>query len=342
VSNKIPRYYKFRLFNTFAFVVILGFTVKSFLNIPFSQGIVSQIQAKTKTLNYPFNRILSAFKTQKETTLIVTGDVMLGRSVNTRTIKHNEANYPFLEIQSLLSSSDITLINLENPFFDPCPNTNEGLIFCAPTESVNSLAFAGVDVANIANNHIKNYGQKGYDTTITALNNLNISPSDSNHFVIIEKNKIKFGFLGFNILSQEHSTKEITSQIQTNKAKVDVLVVSFHWGAEYTHQPSKSQKELAHQAVKAGANLIVGHHPHVIQPQEIYQNTPILYSLGNLVFDQMWSPATREGVIAKFTFTDHKITSTEFTPVIIHDYSQPQIVTDQKTLEKINSYLSLK
>lgn len=273
--------------------------------------------------NYPF--LLPTPTTIPTTTIITTGDVMLGRSVHTKSLRENNLNYPFLNIQSLLSNADITLINLENPLIDPCPNTDVGMKFCAPTNVASALQFSGIDVANLANNHTQNYGQEGYLSTIEALTKVGIKTSDPQMLAVIEKNNIKFGFIGFDMVTYPY--QNFADIIANSKKDTNVLIVSFHWGWEYANNPNQLQREIATKAVNSGADLVIGHHPHVVQPIEVIDNTPVVYSHGNLIFDQPWSEVTKKGIIGKFIFGGLKLKSYETIPIYMQNSAQPQIVS---------------
>lgn len=258
---------------------------------------------------------------------------MLGRSVQARTHESGDPMYSFRYVHDFLASADITLINLENPLLDPCPTTTTGMTFCAPTSVVESLTFAGVDVANLANNHTRNYGASGYESTRTALRTNGILPSDAMDLVIVEQNDITFGFLGFDIVTSWPDEPELLARVRDADQQVDVLVVSVHRGVEYVRDPSVRERTLLRSVVDAGADLVIGHHPHVVQPVEEYRGALIVYSLGNFIFDQMWSQDTREGVVGRFTFANNMLSSYEFIPIFISRVGQPMEVVDtgQKT-----------
>lgn len=255
--------------------------------------------------------------------LIAVGDVMLGRSVNAKMRSLNDFTYPFQKTADFLKSADLTLINLESPFYQPCPTTNEGLKFCADPKAVEGLVFAGIDLANLANNHLNNYGLEGVNLTKKLLEEKSITPLDG-ELVMKTIKKTKLGFLGFDLTSG-YQEEKIFGAIKEARPKVDLLIVSFHWGIEYAQEPSSKQIELAHQVIEAGADLILGHHPHVIQKVEDYQEGQIVYSLGNFIFDQPWSEATKKGLIGIFTFENKKLVKSEFKEVYIQDFCQPLI-----------------
>lgn len=266
---------------------------------------------------------------------------MLGRSVHTQTLKSGDPMYPFRFVRDVLASADIALINLENPLVDSCPVTTTSMTFCAPINAVQALVFAGVDVANLANNHTSNYGASGYESTKAALHTRGILPSDATTLAVIERNGITFGFLGFDIITSWPDEPQLFKRVRETDQQVDVLVVSVHRGAEYVREPSEKERILLRSVVDAGADLIIGHHPHVVQPVEEYRGALIAYSLGNFVFDQMWSQDTREGVVGRFTFTNNVLSSFEFIPISMEEVGQPLIVANPDDRERILSRLRL-
>ena len=261
-----------------------------------------------------------------QTVLLATGDVMLGRSVRTQTEKSGNPLYPFLFVKDLLQSADITVINLENPLIDPCPKSDTGMKFCAPIATAETLAQAGIDAANLSNNHTKNYGDAGYQSTLAALRSSGIRPFDNQQPAMIEKNGLKFGFLGLDLVSSTPDQEKILNQVSNLNSQVDILVVSIHRGAEYAAAPAESEKLFLRSMVDAGADLIIGHHPHVIQEVEVYKNVPLAYSLGNFVFDQMWSEPTRQGLVGKFIFQGKQLVDYDFIPIYMESFAQPQSV----------------
>lgn len=267
-------------------------------------------------------------------TIVVTGDVIPARSVNYRTVLLNNFHWPFEYIADKLKNSDITFVNLESPLIAGCPLTNSGMIFCSDERHIDGLRFAGIDVVSLANNHISNYGKAGIESTIKSLEEVNVLPVGLGMPVYKDIRGLRFAFLAFNDIGDsidpiDTANKEkIYLQISQAKKINNVVIIAFHWGIEYTDQPSSRQKELAHFAIDTGADLVVGNHPHWIQPIEIYNNKVIIYAHGNLVFDQMWSEKTREGVIGRYTFYDKKLIDVEFTPIIIYDFGQPRLADE--------------
>lgn len=262
-------------------------------------------------------------------TLIATGDVIPARSVNYQTIKRNDFTWSYSKTADILKSADLTLINLESPLIPNCPVTNEGMIFCGDERHIEGLVFAGVDVASIANNHMGNHGVEGITNTVKLLNAFGIAAAGAEvQPVIREIRGMKFAFIAYNDIGYKEEGISwaneglIKNQIQFARFQADVVVVAFHWGTEYTNRPSERQQYLAHLAVDSGADLVIGNHPHWIQPTETYKGKLITYAHGNFIFDQEWSEETKRGVIGKYTFYDATLIDAKFIPIRIMEYGQ--------------------
>ncbi len=267
-------------------------------------------------------------------TLLAVGDIMLGRSVNTKIQKQKDITFPFQKINSLFQNSNIVLINLESPFDQNCPETDTGMVFCADQKSVNGLLSLRVTHANLANNHINNQGAKGIELTKNLLLQNKITPiglSTGSGIIVSQIKNTKIAFLGFNDVPPypkeiNNLKKELLlKQLEVATKSADMVIVNFHWGNEY-QQKSKRQQEFAHLAVDYGADLVIGHHPHRVQEVEVYKKVPIFYSLGNFVFDQLWSRKTREGIIAKVLFENNQVSTYSAIPILINKDYQPEII----------------
>lgn len=265
-------------------------------------------------------------KKNKSVTMILGGDVMLGRSVMSESIKKNDFAYPFRKIAPLMQETDITFVNLENPIIDNCQIHNDGYKFCAVYEMLTGLSYAGVDIVSLANNHSRNYGEEGLVETTRLLSNAGIKFTGLDELEVVKVEEFDVGFLGFDFTSNEPETTDY-QLIQESHAKVDYLVISVHWGVEYTNEPQDYQKFWAKNIVDNGADLIIGHHPHWVQSDEIIEGKPVFYSLGNLVFDQMWSEETKSGMVVKLTINELGETiETERIPTYMVNWAQPDFV----------------
>lgn len=278
-----------------------------------------------KTSLFGLLMLLILKKEPIEENLILTGDIMLGRSVMNQSIIKNNYNYPFEKVAEKLKSADITAINLENPITDKCPVSNSGFIFCADPKTIEGLNYAGVDVANLANNHMNNYGKNGMIQTENYLKNSNIDFTGDNNLTIKNVKDIKFGFLGFDFTSNNPKDEDF-KLISESKNKVDVLVVFVHWGVEYRSTPTDGQKETAKKIIIAGADVVAGSHPHWVQNMEYINGKPVFYSLGNFVFDQPWSEETKKGLAVKLTYQGKELKKIDDMPIYMKKFAQPEWV----------------
>jgi len=237
--------------------------------------------------------------------------------------EYNDFLYPFRKTADFTSKAGITFGNLESPFFDKCPVVGSGTFtFCGDYRSLEGMKLAGFNILSLENNHALNYGKAGLEQTKQLLTQNNFDYTDAQHLTVKTVNKTTFGFLAFN-LTFGFEKQKIIDSAKKSAPKVDVLIVSLHWGEEYKTKPAKWQVDLAHQLIDLGVKVILGHHSHVTGEIEQYKNGLIFYSLGNFVFDQMWSQETREGLVAKINFTGREIKDFQTYKVIISDYSQP-------------------
>jgi poly-gamma-glutamate capsule biosynthesis protein CapA/YwtB (metallophosphatase superfamily) len=273
-------------------------------------------------------------------TIVFTGDVIPARSVNSQALRNKNFNWPYLKTADLTRNADLTVINLESPLIKNCPTTDEGMVFCGDLRNIQGLVFAGVDLVSIANNHFANYGQEKIEETIKSLKENNINTVGVGDMVVKDIKGTKFAFLAYNDIEKNQvgienvEMEKIKKDITSVKQSSDFVIVIFHWGGEYRDFPDERQKELAHFAVSSGADLIIGNHPHWIQPVEIYKDKVIAYAHGNFVFDQMWSLQTKQGVVGKYTFYNNKLIDIEFTPIQIENYGQPRFI-EAKEKEEI-------
>lgn len=248
----------------------------------------------------------------EQATLLTFGDLMLDRYVK-KIIDKNGKDYPFQNIKRALIGNDLTLASLEGSFTDFQPklldpdNTN----FTFDPNLIPALKKIGFNIFNLANNHSLDFGEKGFVQSQTYLKSNNIdyfgSPLNNNRFSIIKNIRgIKIGFIGYNEFNNSDFNK-ILEEIKKIKQEVNFVVVYAHWGIEYQTTFSKTQQEKARQFIDAGADVVLGSHPHVIQPIEVYKNKAIFYSLGNFLFDQTFSKETQQGLGVGIVFDKTKM-----------------------------------
>lgn len=255
----------------------------------------------------------SSFRENKKyIKILFLGDVMLGRYVRT-LMERNGLNYPFEKIREgntyFSGFFDKVVANLEGPIV-PVPNRAQtGTNFGFAPDTADILKQNGITTVTIANNHTLDQGQKGLESTKKYLDTSGIEhfghpilPGEED--VLYEKIQGKnFAFIGFHDATHKLEEEKAIALVKEVRARVDVVVIIVHWGIEYQHAPSKRQLELSHALVDAGADLIIGHHPHVVQTREEYKGVQIIYSLGNFIFDQYWSKDTQKGLAIEAVWT---------------------------------------
>ena len=297
-------------------------------------------------------------KPSRNLTLLATGDIMLAREVENRVLRADDFTAPFEFATELIRSADLAFANLETPLFPGPMTAAYHMIFRADPRFALALKQVGWDVFSLSNNHAGDAGQPGLNQTLDELERVGIktvgtgkTAEAARQPLVIEKNGLKIAYLAYTDKAISNfkgetvnfmSIENLKADLKTVRPRADLVIVSMHAGVEYQNvTPSQKQVEFAHTAIEYGADLVLGHHPHVLQPIEEYQGKLIFYSLGNFVFDQMQFEATREAVLVKFHFNNRKLDSLEFFPYVIYDYYLPKPV-EGKQASKILNRLSSK
>jgi len=284
------------------------------------------------------------------TLLFSVGDIMLDRGVEAK-VRENGSNWqwPFLEIEDELEKADILFGNLESPISDKGVKVGSIYSFRADPGSIEGLASSGFDVLSMANNHMLDYQSTAFEDTMDALNEAGIQyvgagrdKKEAFGLKIVESNGNKIGFLAYTNLGPEAWKAEkgagmawlgedyedlLQDAVKRAKKMVDVLAVSVHAGIEYSKEPDRFQVEFSKICIENGADLVIGHHPHVTQKVEAYKEGFIAYSLGNFVFDQDWSEETMQGLLLKVLIENGKIKEVIQTKVSINERFQPELAS---------------
>lgn len=282
-----------------------------------------------------------------KTKLFFVGDIMLDRGVRKSVEKNFQGDYSRLfEKVGFLKEADILFANLEGPVSSRGRDKQNLYSFRMATTVIPALESAGFDVVSVANNHMEDWGKEAFLDTLSFLAKSNIraaggglSKSDASEPEIIIKNNLRFGFLAFSdvgpealrsteiepgiLLADDPSRLDIIAEASK---KSDVLIVSYHFGDEYQTLSNSRQKNLARTSIDAGAKLVIGHHPHVIQELENYNGGLIIYSLGNFIFDQYFSEETMQGLLLEVVFEGKDIDKVKTNLVNISDSYQPSFV----------------
>ena len=330
------------------FIIIFGCVFILRTSNSFNITNDSQVQDLIKEVSIDIEKteVKPKEKESSEVKMIAVGDIMLSRMVEQKIIGYNDYKYPFLKTAEITNKADIVFGNLETTIIEGRIIKSNEMIFRTDPKSIEGLKLAGFNILNIANNHIMNFGRSGLESTIKNLDENNIShigagigKEEIYKPVIKDIKGTKFAFLGFTYNSDQRRSpdgriygvanmeiEKMKENVGKAKLKNDIVIVSMHAGTEYKISSSLFQENFARGAIDAGADLVIGGHPHVVQNVEKYKEGYIFYSLGNFVFDQMWSNETRLGAIAEIVFKDKKIDSIKFIPVKSYDYSQPAIL----------------
>ncbi|TRZ52827.1 MAG: CapA family protein [Dehalococcoidia bacterium] len=257
-------------------------------------------------------------------------------SLQTRNNKH-----PFKNVKQIFESKEILFGNLETVLSNRGEKRKKAVLLYSSPENVKYLKEAGFDVLNVANNHIMDLDVEGFINTLNILNqnDLNFIGANNGNYIILERNGITLGFLGYTRgrfkVPQKSSinkleVEKIVADVESIKDKCDFIVVSLHWGSENVSYPSPKQIKFAHNLIDQGATLILGHHPHVIQGIEEYKDGLIAYSLGNFQFNPKLSQSkTNNSIILCVELTKEGIKNYEIIPIVIDDDFLPTPIKGQ-------------
>lgn len=303
---------------------------QAFLPLPGSSISIGLGQAEGETSQAP--------KEIPIKTLLFTGDIMLDRGVE-YFMEKNSFLYPFEKINHFLRWIDIVVGNLEGPIVAEPPRfPANSLEFAFSPEVVEGLTFANFNLLSLANNHTMNAKKSGLEQTRDFLREAKIDfvgePVYCQENSLLEKEGVLF--LAFNKTfpfncSDEEIVETAVEARQTNPD--NFLVVIFHWGEEYQEKSSLAQQGLAHQIIEAGANLIIGHHPHAAQEIEEYQGKLIFYSLGNFIFDQRFSQTVQQGLTVGLEIYPQKLIFRLFP---VETYIQASLMPEKQKAEFLN------
>lgn len=319
----------------------------------------SLTQSKVMELLPAKAQISETFPLEKKTvSLVFTGDIMLNRRVEMMMMANGDYRFPFLKIADDLAEADLLFGNLEGPISDKGTKVGSIYSFRANPEAIEGLEFAGFDVLSLANNHAFDYGREALEDTFSRLKEAGIDyvgagPDAEKAFglVIREVNGLKIGYLAYTNLGpkawragqsspglawvNEESFAELKKNISLARAKSDILIVSIHAGEEYIKEPTPFQASFSRLAIDSGADIVIGHHPHITQKSEEYNGGYIFYSLGNFVFDQSFSSQTMQGQIVKVLIEDGKIKEALPVDVKLNESFQPELLQDGHALDNI-------
>jgi poly-gamma-glutamate synthesis protein (capsule biosynthesis protein) len=290
------------------------------------------------------------------TSLTVVGDIMLGRGVGERAAAEGDPSYPLRPMQRRLRSADITVGNLEGTLSDDGAPTQGTDSFHADPRVRAGLRAAGFDALSVANNHAGDYGDRALVQTIDLLRAARLRPfgagsdlGDARRPAVVERHGTSFGFIAFNAIGETPEAGpgrpgassismpprtgpldrgelgRVLDDVRALAGRVDVVVVMPHWGTQYTERPEPVQTYVARQLVRAGADLVVGGHPHWVQGASMIGDSLLVSSLGNFTFD-MTTPQTNEGLVLEATYWGDELKGVTFVPYRIGPDHAPRVV----------------
>lgn len=283
--------------------------------------------------------------------LLFLGDMMFDRGVRAQVNAYG-FNHVFGPSTTTIASHDLTIANLEGPITSNISKTMTksgkaipGFQFTFPLGTAPALKNAGIDIVSLANNHTDNFGQAGINETRSNLSKAGVqyfgSPLNSN--LIATSTCVKsicVGFIGWHEFAKANNAN-VFAAIKELRPKVDYLVVFPHWGVEYRGTSTPAQRALAYSWIDAGADAVIGAHPHVVETIEQYKGKPIFYSLGNFIFDQYFSFDTTHGIGVSVELSK---TSTSYSVIpfssVGSKVSLPSATSTEKMFSKIKKYSS--
>lgn len=308
--------------------------------------------------------------------LLFTGDINPGRCPAQRALHADDFTLPYHQVADVLRAADLTIGSLDGTISDqsppsPCPLT---MNLIGPSRTVEGLAFAGFDVMTVATNHAKDCGLRGWNCDDRAFRDTRRHLEAAGIMAVgggenlaealapalVDVHGVRFAFLGVTSVGIEtwargdrpgtaplsdEALPQVTAAIAAARAQAEVVIVLPQWGVEYTERPVADQLRWAPQLIAAGADLVIGNHPHVVEPVEVFppgagsRGGVVAYALGNFVFDQgPWE--TRQGVVFEAVFSGSTLTNWNLLPVHIYSLHQPDWappVESSEILERIEA-----
>lgn len=290
------------------------------------------------------------------------GDTLLASFKDETTYKSfNEyaANNPpsyFLEkVSHIFKADDFSIVNLENVFTDQDLDIIEkdydpAYWYKSKTSNVDILTSSGIEGVSLANNHTEDYGIDGYNDTVDTLNTAGILYGDTRQIMYLEKNGFTIAVICTGLWN-EYQTKYVAARLDIAKEKSDFQIVFFHGGTELIHEPEEWKINACRELVDCGADLVIGSHPHILQPMESYNGADILYSMGNFCFGDWFRPENRT-IIYQTTLTVDTDTlalvdkSSNIIPCYVYtgdrNNYQPTIIESKQEIDKVLDFMNWK
>lgn len=278
--------------------------------------------------------------------LLMVGDIMLDRNVAARTKKSGQADYPFRKLPAdWLSASDLTIANLEGPVTPTRRPPEKSIDFQFDPAWLPVLKAQGFDVFSQANNHALDQGSFGYTDSAARLRAAGFTVFGhqvQDGLISLATTTVKgerLAFLGWNTTDNPIDREEAAKAIAAAKAESDVVITFLHWGLEYKDHPAPESVTLAHWLIDHGVDVVVGGHPHWAQGFSTYKGKPIVWSLGNFVFDQDFSKETQQGLAIALRITPDEIGIQPIPLKII--LSQPALEVGEMNAKRLAGFAAI-
>jgi poly-gamma-glutamate capsule biosynthesis protein CapA/YwtB (metallophosphatase superfamily) len=263
---------------------------------------------------------------QPQATVLFGGDMMFDRTIRT-TIDQKGGDFIFSCIDATLQESDLVVANLEGPITATSSRSvgseigaPDNFTFTFPLSTAALLAAHHIGVVNLGNNHILNFGSDGVRSTESALTNAGVryfGDPLAQSVAAETVHGISFAFINYNEFEPSSTASTTVAQIREARSSGEIPVVYTHWGIEYATTSPQYVHALAHEFVDAGAAIVIGSHPHVVEDDEEYNGVDIYYSLGNFIFDQYWNTGVSHGLMLQVTFGTSGVQSIKEIPVVL-------------------------
>ncbi len=294
-------------------------------------------------------------------TVTGTGDFTIGGDSRKRTDifddelqrQGGDINFTMRNFRDILMADDLTIVNFEGTLTEstyvPREKAENQFLFSAPPSYVAMLADNGVEAVSLENNHIMDHGEDAYQDTMDTLYNAGIVYSNSTEVGVIEVKGVEIAMLSYLCIDRyEQLWDQVPADIQAAKAQYPIVIVNFHWGNEKDYSPTNNQIRMGRLAVDAGADLVLGHHSHRMQPIEQYKGVYICYSLGNFCFSGNSKPSDMSSIVfqTRFRVRDGVVSNEGFRIIPIRissrtDYNDftPTVLTKDTAIDSVLSTL---
>ena len=306
--------------------------------------------------------------------LVAAGEMIFGRGVQWRIEDRfgGDARPAFARVREVTRAADLAVATLEAPLSGAHNRYCQScFVFVGNEAYISGVSDAGIDLVTLAANHIGDAGPRGVVDTVRVLDAAHIAhvgaganEQDARRSATVSARGVRVAFLGYTdvppvdyvatatragsawLSHDDPAYASVRADVAAARRLADLVVVMPHWGIEYEEKPRGVEVDAAHAMVDAGADIVIGDHPHWVQSVELYHGGYIAYGVGNFVFDQMWSRETREGSLHHLYFVGKRLVAARIAPTLIDDYFQPRLLTPaepefRETLERIwrNSYI---